>query len=50
MKVTHQPWEENYHRASFLEHYTFGGEIFRKPSKKKREGTLKVKGYSKNNK
>lgn len=27
VEVTHQPWEENYHRASFLEDLTVGGEI-----------------------
>lgn len=27
VKVTHQPWEENYHRALFLEDFTVGGEI-----------------------
>lgn len=27
MNVTHQPWEENYHRASFLENFSVGGEI-----------------------
>lgn len=27
VKVTYQPWEENYHGASFLEVFPVGGKI-----------------------
>lgn len=47
MKVTHQLWEEDYHRALSLEDFAVGGEILE--NLWKRGEKVDLKGYSKNN-
>ena len=49
VQVTHQPWEENYHGASFLEVFPVGGKILENLWKWGKE-VDRVKVYSKNNK